>query len=86
MPTLFSNIRGSTNGYEYITPDGKKEIWFIVHITHIDSIRWYQHQFVIFDDDMNLLRYSPVFKFESNIEFCLGLIINHDKIICCYST
>ena len=42
---------------------------------------------VIFDDTMNLLRYSAPFKFEGEcIEYCLGLVVENDRVIMTYST
>jgi len=78
-PIIFENIRGSTNGYIF-----NNEIWFI---THVNNKGDYFHLFVIFDLEMNLLRYSEYFKFEDYpVEFCLGLIIEKSRILISYST
>ena len=83
LPEVFRNIRGSTPSYRW-----KDEIWFIVHTTDMNgSRRNYHHRFVVFDTDMNLLRYSEPFKFENYpVEFCLGLIIEQERTIVSYST
>jgi hypothetical protein len=78
-PSLFENVRGSTNGYTF-----KDEIWFIAHVNKKGD---YYHLFVVFDLELNLKRYSNYFKFENQIvEFCLGLIVEEDRIIISYST
>jgi hypothetical protein len=42
---------------------------------------------VVFDVDMNLLRYSAPFKFEGEcIEYCIGLIVEEERVIIPYST
>jgi len=84
LPEVFKNIRGSTPSYRW-----KDEIWFLVHTTDIGTrqCRNYHHMFVVFDTDMNLLRYSETFKFENYpIEFCLGLILEEERTIVSYST
>lgn len=86
VPELFKNVRGSTPGYRW-----KNELWFVVHTTKIydgeKPMRNYKHMFVVFDTDMNLLRYSEYFSFEKYvIEFCTGLIIEEDRTIVSYST
>ena len=79
MPSLFKYVRGSTNGFTF-----KDEIWFV---THINQNGDYFHLFVIFDLDMNPKRYSELFKFENcSVEFCLGLILEDERIILSYST
>jgi hypothetical protein len=78
VPSLFENVRGSTNGYTF-----DDEIWFV---THINKNGDYYHLFVVFDLDMKLKRYSEHFKFEDQpVEFCLGLIMEPDRIILSYS-
>jgi hypothetical protein len=84
---FFKDIRGSTAGYTT-----ENEIWFIVHKAQVyinNNISYYnyQHSFVVFDLNMNLLRYSELFKFENyKVEFCLGLIIEKNRTIISYST
>lgn len=90
IPNCFKEARGSTCG---ITKDN--EIWFILHTSQ--SIEYvfkkmsatyynYQHFFAVFDLDMNLIRYSELFKFDdSKVEFCLGMIIKNNEMILSYS-
>ncbi len=79
VPSHFINARGSTPGYTF-----DNEIWFVVHKQHKNMN--YQHYFIIFDLNMNLLRYSELFKLENSpIEYCIGLIVEMNKIILSYS-
>ena len=72
MPDLFKNICGSSCGFIY-----DNLIWFITH-TH-NNIRDYLHMFVVFDKNMNLVKYSEFFKFEGQkIEFSYRLLIEND--------
>ena len=81
MPKIFQKVRGSTCGFSY-----KDEIWFICHIVSYEEPRHYYHMFVVLNKEMKLLRYSAPFKFaESPIEYCLGLIIEDDRVITTYS-
>ena len=82
MPLIFQNIRGSTCGYTY-----NKEIWFITHLVSYEKPREYYHMICVFDENMNLLRYTAPFKFEGiSIEYCLSIIVENDRIIINYST
>ena len=46
----------------------------------------YQHFFAVFDLDMNLKRYSELFKFgDKMVEFCTGLIMEETRLILSYS-
>ena len=46
----------------------------------------YYHLIVIFDKNMNLLRYCKPFKFKGErVEYCTGLIVETDRIIMTYS-
>ena len=82
MPNLFKYARGSTCGAEY-----NNEIWFVIHIVSYETPRHYYHVVVVFDKNMNLLRYSAPFKFEGIcIEYCLGLIVEDSRVIMSYST
>ena len=82
MPRFFKYVRGSTNGFQY-----KNEIWFIGHIVSYETPRHYYHMFSVFDENMKLLRYSAPFKFDQHcVEYCLGLIVEDDRIICTYSS
>lgn len=81
MPKIFQRVRGSTCGFSY-----NNEIWFICHIVSYEAPRHYYHIFVVLDNDMNLLRYSAPFKFaDSPIEYCLGLIVEDDRVLATYS-
>lgn len=87
-PDYFKNARGSTPGF---TKD--KEIWFVLHKTQTgkpddqnNQCYNYGHFFAIFDLDMNLLRYSELFKFgDCKVEYCIGLIIKEKEVILSYS-
>ena len=82
MPKMFKRVRGSSCGFKY-----KNEIWFVTHIVSYEEPRHYYHVIVIFDNDMNLLRYSAPFKFDNDpIEYCLGLVVKDNNIIISYST
>jgi mannosyltransferase OCH1-like enzyme len=83
IPQYFKDARGSTPGYIY-----NSEIWFVLHKTFHKSTgsRNYYHFFAVFDLNMNLLRYTDLFKFSMfPIEFCIGLIIKKEQIILTYS-
>ena len=82
MPLLFANVRGSTCGFAY-----KDEIWFVTHMVSHEVPRHYYHLVVVFDKKMNLLRYTAPFKFEGQaIEYCLGLVVEDERVIMTYST
>ena len=82
LPKIFSHLRGSTCGFTF-----DNEIWFISHIVSYEKPRHYYHIFAVFDLNMNLQRYSAPFKFEGEpIEYCVGLIVEHDRLIVPYST
>lgn len=90
IPDFFKDARGSTCGIRK-----NNEIWFILHKAQcynfrqnkfINTLVNYQHFFAIFDLDMNLIRYSELFKFEdSRVEYCIGMIIKNDEMILSYS-
>jgi len=83
MPLIFSHCRGSTCGFTF----KNKEIWFVVHIVSYEIPRNYYHMLVVFDDKMNLKSYSAPFKFEGEpIEYCLGLIVEKNRVVMNYST
>jgi tetratricopeptide (TPR) repeat protein len=86
MPFIFHRVRGSTNGFRFVE-NGETEIWFVCHIVSYETPRHYYHIFVVFDEKMNLLRHSAPFKFKGEpIEYCCGLIVEKDRVICTYST
>jgi hypothetical protein len=81
-PEYFKDAKGTTIGYTY-----NNQIWFILHksyFNHFENryIREYNHFIAIFDLEMNLIRYSELFKFcDYNVEFCTGIIIKNDEMI-----
>lgn len=97
MPLIFSHARGSTCGYKYtkkISLDDncismsmeETEIWFVLHLVSYEQPRHYYHIFAVFDNSMNLLRYSAPFKFDGEaIEYCLSLIVEDDRVLINYS-
>ena len=100
MPRFFSHVRGSTCGFNYIKNtrlEGNNndnisisitetEIWFILHMVSYESPRHYYHIFAVFDESMNLLRYSAPFKFHTEpIEYCLGLVVEDERVLVTYS-
>ena len=99
MPALFSRTRGSTCGFKYYKKINENdnsninidildtEIWFVTHIVSYESPRHYYHVIVVFDTNMNLLRYSAPFKFEGEpIEYCLSILVEDDRVLMNYST
>jgi tetratricopeptide (TPR) repeat protein len=101
MPKIFSRVRGSTCGFNYIKVLGannginnnitinieEKEIWFVGHIVSYENPRHYYHIIIVFDENMNLLRYSAPFKFEGEpIEYCLSIIVEDERVLINYST
>jgi hypothetical protein len=91
MPLLFSRIRGSSCGYKYSKKMENNiinhEYWFITHIVSYENPRHYYHVIVVFDENMNLLRYSAPFKFEGDpIEYCLSIVVEDERVLINYST
>ena len=83
-PGFFHHIRGSTCGFNY-----GDQIWFVVHIVSYEKPRHYYHMMLVFEnnEDMKLIKYTPVFKFDEHcIEYCIGLIVEDSRIITTYST
>jgi len=77
MPKVFHQIRGSTSESIF-----NNERWFIVHAVSHETNRYYYHMIVVFDMNYELLRYTSLFTFqEKNIEFCLSLIVEEDRVI-----
>ena len=97
LPKYFAHARGSTSGFKYtkdcINNKGnisisyeETELWFIQHIVSYESPRHYYHIISVFDDKMNLLRYSAPFKFEGDpIEYCLSIVVEDDRVLINYS-
>jgi hypothetical protein len=76
---FFKNVKGSTSGVLY-----NNEIWFILHKCINND---YLHFFVVFDINMNLLRYSNILKLhKKKIEYCIGLIIENNRTILSFSS
>lgn len=87
MPAIFKNARGSSCGYNYKDSIGNDEVWFVVHLVSYEKPLYYYHMLAVFDLNMNLLRYSAPFKFEGDcIEYCIGLVVEEERVIIPYST
>uniref|UniRef100_A0A6C0BJX4 Glycosyltransferase 2-like domain-containing protein n=1 Tax=viral metagenome TaxID=1070528 RepID=A0A6C0BJX4_9ZZZZ len=82
VPAFFQHLRGSSNGFTY-----KDEIWFVTHMVEYSAPRKYYHCLVILDHNtLKYKRHSILFKFEdSPIEYCLGLIVEDERLIFGYS-
>ncbi len=82
LPKIFTNINYSTNGYNY-----NNQIWFVLQLYQTNKENEnYQHMFAVFDNDMNLIKYSELFKIDNSFnEKCTGIIIKDDNIILSYS-
>jgi tetratricopeptide (TPR) repeat protein len=81
LPLIFSNCRGSSCGFNY-----KNEIWFILHLVSYETPRHYYHMIAVFDDSLNLLRYSAPFKFEGeSIEYSLSIVVEDKRVLINYS-
>ena len=81
MPSLFKHVRGSTNGIIY-----GNHIYFFSHIVLHGNPRKYIGIVSKFDLDMNFVGNSYPFKLsKSSIEYCLGMIIEDERIIFSYS-
>jgi hypothetical protein len=80
IPDFFKGSKGSTSGFK----KSHSELWFVLHKTQTKGkFVNYQHFFAVFDLNMNLLRYSELFKFENHkIEFCMGLVIRENENSC----
>ena len=62
------------------------EIWFVLHMVSYESPRHYYHIIAVFDESMNLLRYSAPFKFEGDcIEYCLSIVVEDERVLINYS-
>ena len=82
MPRVFERARGSTCGCAY-----QNEVWFVVHMVSYESPRHYYHMLCVFDQDMQLKRYSAPFKFEgAPIEYCLSIVVEDSRVLLNYST
>jgi hypothetical protein len=87
LPRIFNHVRGSSSGFTYNTSDNTSEIWFVVHLVSYEQPRHYYHMTAVFDNNMQLLRYSAPFKFDTEpIEYCLSLIVEDERVLMNYST
>lgn len=81
MPSLFKYVSGSTNGVIH-----EKHIYFFSHIVLHSNLRKYIGIVSKFDLEMNFVGCSYPFKLSnSSIEYCLGMIVEDDRIIFSYS-
>lgn len=81
MPNLFKIIRGSSCGFVK-----ENEIWFVTHVVSHETPRNYYHVFVVFDLEMNLLRYTSLLKFSDKpIEYVLSIVVTDNTVIIPYS-
>jgi hypothetical protein len=97
MPLLFSHVRGSSCGFKYnkvlrgLMEDyevciEKEEIWFILHMVSYENPRWYYHILAVFDEKLNLIRYSAPFKFgDTCIEYSLSIVVEEERVLINYS-
>jgi hypothetical protein len=72
-PNDFKIMCGSSCAVEY-----NNQYWFIVHY---HKQRKYKEAFVVFDKQMNLIKYSEWFQLEEAREFVYGFMIEDDKFI-----
>lgn len=84
-PNFFKKMRGSSCASKF-----NNNIWFLTHIVDTNlrgnGSGKYFHVFVIFDSDLNLIKYSQPFTFDNKlIEFCIGLIVEEENILITYS-
>ena len=85
MPNIFSIVYGSSCGFKYIN-NNQPELWFILHICSDEAFTYYYHMIAIFDENMNLLRYSAPLKFEGDsIEYSLSIVVEKDRVLINYS-
>lgn len=82
VPAFFKHLRGSSNGFQV-----GDEIWLMTHMVEYSSPRNYYHCIVILDKEtLKYKRHSILFKIDdSQIEYCLGIIVELDRIIIGYS-
>lgn len=83
VPSFFKDVRGSSHGC--MVDD---EIWFVCHIVHYGSPRHYYHILVVLHaSDLSYKKHSIPFKFGGDpIEYCLGLVVESDKVLMSYSS
>lgn len=102
LPRIFSHVRGSTCGFKYFKECETSyntnsnidlkiyeevENWFVVHVVSYEQPREYYHMIVVFDENMNLKRYTAPLKFEGEcIEYCLSIVVDDNNVMINYST
>jgi tetratricopeptide (TPR) repeat protein len=87
MPKIFERTRGSSCGVKYFNKkSNQNEVWFVVHIASYEQPRHYYDMIAVFDESLNLLRYSAPFKYEdAPIQYCIGLIVKDESVMINYS-
>jgi len=81
MPRIFSHTRGSSCGFKY-----NNELWFVLHLVSYEEPRHYYHLLAVFNENLDLMRYSAPFKFKGEpIEYSLGLIVEDSRVLITYS-
>ncbi len=76
-PNIFHYARGSTCECAF-----QNEKWFVVHYVSHEDKRFYYHMIVVLDNDHNVLRHTSLFTFEEKeIEYCLGLVVEEDRVL-----
>jgi glycosyltransferase involved in cell wall biosynthesis len=83
VPAFFKDLRGSSHGC--LVGD---EVWFVCHMVYYGKPRHYYHILVILNaSDMSYKKHSIPFKFSGEpIEYCLGLVVDSDKLLMSYSS
>jgi tetratricopeptide (TPR) repeat protein len=90
IPAILKQFRGSTCGVRVVGSDGNDELWFVVHIVSAvpNNVRRYYHAFVVLDyKTLKFKKMSHLFKFDNkqSIEYCLGLVVEKEKVLMSYS-
>ena len=82
VPDFFHILRGSTCG----VPVGD-ELWFVCHFVEYSTPRHYYHIIVALDRDATAVRRTSIpFKFHADpIEYCLGLVVEDERVLFSYS-
>jgi len=85
IPAIFKQFRGSSCGVRV-----EDELWFVVHIVSVvpNMIRKYYHAIVILDyKTLKYKKMSYLFKFDNkqSVEYCLGLVVEKERILMSYS-
>jgi len=82
VPQWFGELRGSSCGARF-----KNELWFTTHFVEYSAPRHYYHVIVVLDaKTLKYKRHSNPFTFHREpIEYSLGLIVEHDRLLISYS-